>query len=617
MIPSGNYYRLVEELEARIDAGELEGALDDIGRVAHELFRSKLSSPRAIGSVELDRLCLRVGQAVSLPPVREDAQDGEWDVYLATEVYASGGHSIWLSDLVRARPGRRAALLLTNAFRREADQDALRRFTDAGVVVEVGAANLSTEDRLYWLRRRISRYRPATLNLMCHMHDAAAIAAAQPDAAEETYFFHHCDHDFSLGVHLPHALHVDFRPAGYRNCRESQRLEHNVCVPLVSDVEAAAPRAFNAGGLTTCTSGDYKFDLPYAFHFSRVIPALIEKTGGTHHHIGPLSSDTVTCTRQRLDELGITQERLKVHSRCPSLWRRLFELEIDVYLDSFPLAGCKSVIEAMGAGIPVVVHENYTNPLFSGGDVAYPEAFCWRHPDDLVSFFSTVDAVWFAQQSAHARRHFERENLLDILQQRLAALGSDARERRSAPPPGPRPDPLASLWDFTRSALHTEGYLFHLHSQAARDVKSTDRSVFLRHVDTREWSGLLESRRDRESGVDDAMQILRVIHSVRPFLQTGELPGAPVVADREVLTQFLFTLAGMSGSERDQVLALLHTVTGAPADRTKPVDEYHRDKEMSKILFQLTRMSRSRKVTTLLTDFVRRFGAQPAGGGPA
>ena len=614
MIASGRYYSLIGEIERRIDEGHLEAALDEIVRVAHEVFSSKLSSPRAIGSVELDRLCLRVGETLPFSAAVEAVPEGECDVYLATEVYPSGGHSLWISDLMRARPERRAVLLLTNTLRHEPDPDALRRFTEMGVVVEVGAVSLSHVSRLRWVRRQLARYRPVELNLMTHMHDAVAIAATQPGVVPTTVFFHHCDHEFSLGVHLPHALHVDFRPVGHRNCREGQRLEHNVCVPLVSDNEAPASRPFKRGGLKTCTSGDYKFDLPYAFHFSRVIPAFLEKSGGTHHHIGPLSSATVAATRERLDELGIAQDRFEVHLRCPSLWRRLVELDIDVYLDSFPLAGCKSVIEAIGAGIPVVVHENYTNPLFSGGNVAYPEAFCWRHPEELVAFVSTVDVAWLEQQSACARRHFERENLPDVLAQRLAALHEPALARAQNPETGIRPDPLASLWDFASSALDPNGYLFHLHSQAARGVQGGSRSIFLRGVDTHDWRGLLESCQSSEKSVESAVQMLRMIDLVHPFLRPDEEGEASLSADKTVLTDFLFSLAAAPPNERDNALALLHAVTGAPHDAKKPTDAHHRDKEISKILFQLTRMSRSRKLSNVVTDFVRRFGSRPPEG---
>lgn len=637
MIASGPYYDLIAEIEAHIDDERIDAALEKIKQVADEVFRSKLSSPRAIGSVELDRLCLRAGQAMAFSPPSVCASEGPCDVYIATEVYPTGGHSLWIADLMRARPERRAVLLLTNTLRRAPDEKALQRFTDMGVVVEVGAEALYHAERLQWLRKRLAFYRPVELSLMTHMQDAVGIAAAQPSAARATWFFHHCDHAFSLGVHLPHALHVDFRPAGFRNCREGQRLDANVCVPLVSDTDRPPLRAFGSERLSTCTSGDYKFDLPYSFHFSRVVPVLLEKTGGTHHHIGPLSAETVNATRQRLDELGLAQDRFQVHSRCPSLWRKLVELGVDIYLDSFPLAGCKSVIEAISAGIPVVVHENYTNPLFSGGDIAYPEAFCWRHPDELVAFLPAVDAAWLTQQSACARRHFERENLPEILSERLVALRKSAMDRAGARLAGPRPDPLASLWDLASSALHSDDDLFQFYGQKRQRNKETQQSG----VDFSELRRLLATHRGNKKSVDDAMQILRLLDMIHPFLQydeqvatrcsaeiswapgeshsfvlSGEDPRASLTADKEALTELLFSLACRPSDERAWMLALLHAVTEEPLDETKPSDAHAHDVEISTILFQLALKartstldaSRSRTIFSIASNFLRRLG---------
>ncbi|QLH36530.1 MAG: hypothetical protein HWD61_10660 [Parachlamydiaceae bacterium] len=73
----------------------------------------------------------------------------------------------------------------------------------------------------------------------------------------------------------------------------------------------------------------------------------------------------------------------------------MIDHDVDLYIASFPYIGLKSCIEAMGAGIPLITHQNYSSQLLGGSFYSYPEAYSWKTPEELFTFLENLDPGFY------------------------------------------------------------------------------------------------------------------------------------------------------------------------------------------------------------------------------
>ena len=314
----------------------------------------------------LDQLCQEIGSrslsehAGSL--YREERQEFQSVfAYVVTKLQRSGGHTHVIRDFIKARPDARHVVLSTE----------LAGASDKSYVMHElgGVARVSFEApvrcgfmaRLSWLQRRLVEIVSDRTYLFNHHQDSVAAAAIQPEMGLNASFYHHGDHHLCLGVYLWHLEHIDPHPTGYHNCRDTLGID-NCYVPLTVKDSGDRPESMGFmknGNLKTCTAArSNKIEIPYFISYLDVIPKLLKATGGTHVHIGRLTPSALRRIRRGLKLLGITKDRFIYCRWTPSVWKALHEYGVDLYVASFPYGGILTMIEAMGAGVPVALHHH-------------------------------------------------------------------------------------------------------------------------------------------------------------------------------------------------------------------------------------------------------------------
>ncbi|TCG09489.1 hypothetical protein BZM27_05350 [Paraburkholderia steynii] len=445
---------VLSDAGARLAADDVSSALQLVQRFVKAVNTDPRSIARVFADHALDDFCRTLGAGVlarfSAHRAAGNADASpEGTVYLATELYKTGGHTAVLEDLLKTGSfAGRSTILLTNVLG-TANLEAIgQRFAAYGIDIEC-APEGTLEARLIWALERLRALRPKNLLLFNHHEDSVAIAAAQPSLAERTIFYHHADHHLCLGVTLTYDLHADPSPMGYHNCRDHLGVDAAVYWPLtVEDRGDPGPhrRSLTAGGkLRTCSAGTRnKFEQPYRFQYADLIPKMLAATQGSHVHIGLLSESTLARIAEGMRREGIAADRLIYIEWVPSLWHALQEQAVDVYIGSFPVTGSRSLVEALGSGTPAIAHKSYMSCFHGGADMLYPQAFAWEAFDDLLSHLATLDVSALGQEARWARARFEQVHMLDALR-RTIMLGQDAH-----PAPPLRPlysDPLQTLLD--------------------------------------------------------------------------------------------------------------------------------------------------------------------------
>jgi hypothetical protein len=281
-------------------------------------------------------------------------------------------------------------------------------------------------------------------------------------------FYHHADYNICLGVHMEGAIHVDPHNVGFYNCRNKEGHRDNVYVPLTVDdqkVNRVGSRFMEDGELTTCSSGAYhKFRNFYLYPYIDRLKSRLKVRNGRHVHIGGISLSELASLRQALADEGIDPERFVHIVWTPSLWRTLVDQNVDLFIGSFPIGGARTTIEVMGAGIPILMPDNYLSRFFSSRDIVYPDAFVWKYPADFVTALETMTPGTLGIHAEWSRAHYN-------LQYCSATINLEARFNAvcaSQPVPAAyalypyHPDHLDKAMHFNRIAqLHAEGAAHH------------------------------------------------------------------------------------------------------------------------------------------------------------
>jgi hypothetical protein len=420
-------YATTKIVSAAIKTGKLNKALRLIHDVVECIITEPLCTGHVNGSIELDRLCqsigeynyLSLGEFITKKPRLAD--DTPAFIYVVTKLQKSGGHSRIIESFIAARPYAKHVILLTGLNGKSDCSNSKSRLDSNINIVFESAPPGDFQKKLTWLQKQILALCPERIYLFNHPQDCVAVAAIQPTMGFNASFYHHADHHLCLGVFLPHIEHIDIHATGYHHCRDALGIS-NVYLPLIVDDKGkrASDCLFQQNGyLTTCTAArSNKIESPYFISYLDLIPQLLSITKGVHVHIGRLTPWALFRLRRQLKRQGVNAHQFVYVSWVPSVWQTLQEYHVDLYIASFPYGGGLTLIEAMGAGVAVALHKHIYSRLLSGVDLAYPEAFGWREPEELLNYCASVNAVILKDHGELGRQHYEnfyRREIFDDL----------------------------------------------------------------------------------------------------------------------------------------------------------------------------------------------------------
>jgi hypothetical protein len=403
------------------------------------------------GSPRLEALCAGIADnlaADGVAPIAYAPKRGT-DVYIASLLMPAGGHTAVIGDFIRLDPKRRSVVLITDFTGQQADlpdEIVERLFVERDRIEICPVPELAGKYR--WLVERLGALRPKRTYLFHHMQDSVVGALMHAAAGGEWYFVHHSDRLPSLGAYCRHVVHIDLTPYCFRHCasrlgRTGGAAIDQRYVPLTAaDLGARdfQSRKFMPP-LTTASSGaPHKFDAGYRPAYMDVVADLLALTGGRHVHIGPLDDNQLGAFRRRLKRRGLDRDRLCVVPFVPSVWQAMTDYDIDLYLNSFPLGGARTLVEVMGSGTPMLWHEVGNPAPFQVSGLQYPQAPVWRSPAELFEIVSMIDGDWLSAQSAAVRARFDAVHGPQAVASKLHGgpapigdldLSEDARPRRA------------------------------------------------------------------------------------------------------------------------------------------------------------------------------------------
>jgi hypothetical protein len=305
----------------------------------------------------LDDAIANLPRRLSLPDV--PLLKGEDNVcVLATRFYRTGGHSKVAADITRLVGTERVTLVHTDIYRQLSysqligppsgqDADFHRRAT-------LLLRSPSLVEKIVELYMLLAAIRPSRIFLMGNHMDAVAVAGAWPFRSVVDYV-HHADFMPAIGSSLRFSAHADLTYTCHLACREAglDPTYAGMTVPA----PAAPPAGDRAGGplrIATCGSL-HKYRHPGRYRWADFVIAALAGTGAEMIHIGPFDDTFAAEMTNALAQAGLDPSRYRFVGIADDLQTELARQQADIYLSSYPESGGRANLEAMFAGLPVIV----------------------------------------------------------------------------------------------------------------------------------------------------------------------------------------------------------------------------------------------------------------------
>jgi hypothetical protein len=399
---------------------EWERFLSLLGNYALELSRQKETQGIPCASRELDKLCELGSLALEkqYPVNRMSEQQCSGVVYLATEFYwGHGGHTPLLFDLIEVEQCPEKELIVTDiwgSLRSGIGQKELLAACSGRINVKM-LQGASLIEKTLILRNYLSARRPEKVVLITHQYDVVAYCAVTPSLAERIIWIHHAD-TFSLGMHIPWYVHVDFNRWAASECAET--IGGGVFYwPLVCPDQGLQAKLRGKSDLITCSHGtERKFaGIEQGNRYEDVVcQRLIHREGG-HIHVGELSSNRESEIRRSLSDHGLDDTRFITVGKVGSLWEFLRDSKIDLCIASFPVCSPRGLIETKGCGVPILIYEDTINPSRSSRGHAYEDCLSWSSIGEFTAILKGLSGSDLLRQRELARADYENKHTLEAL----------------------------------------------------------------------------------------------------------------------------------------------------------------------------------------------------------
>ena len=410
------------EIENALNRSDLNRFLSLLSNYALELSFLQKYQGIPCASRALDYLCELGCLALEreYPPPLTIREASDQVVYIATELYwGAGGHTPLLFDLIDADKNPSKELVLTDLHGRLQSGIGAQELTAAcsgKINVQCLQANSLLEKTLI-LKNYLIQKSPKKIVLMTHQFDVVAYCAVTASSATQILWVHHAD-TFSLGMHIPWYIHIDFNRWAACECAET--IGAGVFYwPLVCPDLGAPPRPNSSTKLVTCSHGTNRKFIgeKSGLRYQDILVSRLLARDGLHLHIGDLPEKHESEIRNFLTAHGVDDRRFIAVGRVPSLWEYLKKSEVNLCIASFPVCSPRGLIETKGCGIPILIFEDKEHPSRSSRGHGYENCMTWENTDELIRIIQGFTDEELNRQSGYAREDYQRNHSLLALEQ--------------------------------------------------------------------------------------------------------------------------------------------------------------------------------------------------------
>tara|TARA_B100000586_G_C20096349_1_gene422675 strand:- start:413 stop:1939 length:1527 start_codon:yes stop_codon:yes gene_type:complete len=361
---------------------------------------------------KFDSICHKIGQS-TLIKTPNPHYNTETIVYIASELYLTGGHTLCLKSFIDAQPNKKHIILLTAQNKKDINKLKKVRFSSKNTTIFCYEnSSKKIMPRIKWLQKKLLEIRPFHCFLFNHPYDTSIIAATQPYLANQFYLYHHSDCSPNIGLNLDHINVISIFEYEYWRLSQFISLKRLCFIPLMFP-ESKTPIKYNLKKedkiiSASSTADKYKIQLPYHYTFEDSVIKLLKKTKGTHILIGDFPASIIINIIKKISQFGLSKKNLIHIPWVPNLGNSLEELNVTLYLTTTPSVGGLTLTEVMSKGIPIIKHSCYTSKKLRMSDLTYPEAYIWKNNSEFDTILSQLNYEILKKHHKFSINHFNK-----------------------------------------------------------------------------------------------------------------------------------------------------------------------------------------------------------------
>ena len=391
----------------------------------------------------VDEICEAAGRAICLDSnlsVANRAVDPKHAILLVSGLVPSGGGIFReICDLTKIllEDGYKVGVVSTHKIPTD-EMIFEKHFSGENLWFWQAPSDASRTNRLESILALLAKEAPGTIFPIITHNDPVGDAAIQRPLGARIVFNFVYDHGLSLGVLNSSIDTIIVKTVSQARALAPMmpRANFSLVPPFFAD--RFGPRDYTPmanGSLTTASAAAraYKVEGKYVYSFSKIIPAVLKASGGTHLHYGPLSDETKDYINAALRKLRVPEERFRHIPWAEDFGASLIAENVDLFIAPFPICSARIAVEVMACGIPSVSHALENPKMPQGFDFVDPQQFVWRQPSDLIELVSTLGREELQKKSASSRAYFEANNRLETASEKFFALNRLIMPRFYAP----------------------------------------------------------------------------------------------------------------------------------------------------------------------------------------
>ncbi len=283
-------------------------------------------------------------------------------LYIATELYPTGGHTRYFENLLDHFLDFSNDLIITNQSKDEIP----KRITDL-LNVKINSINseiksLSSTEKIRRINKIAANYEYIVLNI--HPTDIITIAALSNLVNCKIIFINHADHKFWVGNSIIDTC-INIRPYAAKVSKERRAIKNNVILPIpVKELNMQKKNARSSLGISgdqiviLTVSSLYKIIPNNTHNFFKTIYKIVELVPSAIFYLIGVNESS------DLKKLGyVKHPRIKLLGEIedPSL----YQSATDIYIEGFPYNSFTACLETVKLGAIPVLHYAPMSPMFN------------------------------------------------------------------------------------------------------------------------------------------------------------------------------------------------------------------------------------------------------------
>jgi hypothetical protein len=377
---------------------EIQNRIDKIIQKFQDITSNEISENYFIDCKDIDLEAQDIGKYIlaSRNFDKEIKFDDDVIVFVTSFVLRNGGHTRQLEDYVDIYKNYNKKCVIIITQPKISHPEIIDNFKNKGVDILLCDKN-SWVEKISQLQEYLIFTKAAQMFVLTGV-DVVTISGIQKELVKKLYWNLNCDYSLSIGVHVPYITKIlVFRPylmhyLANKICIDTEKLVFIPLSKMTNSINTVYNNNIKNKKIITAssTSNRSKITDNYIYKYIDIIPEVIKITMGQHIHIGDISCDQVMCIKNKLSKYEISENSFIVIKHVPNLADFMLDNGVNILINTFPVFGGLTQIEAMKTGIKVVSHRHAYSHLLNPEDMLYPNSFAWSKPEDLYEYLKSI-----------------------------------------------------------------------------------------------------------------------------------------------------------------------------------------------------------------------------------